>query len=176
MLVPKKACRLQKRTNCNVHEDDYVVYSLSIQADLTIKHRVGKEIVMPDFPDCFPADFESEILPKNVEYKAYPVYRVLKRGILNREAFISSAEEFPRRFHNSRKAAVYSTSCFQDYNEIHNIMMFTFRDRHPEAILAYGATEPECGPCKKSDDPKSSHVDWWLYQSSHPEDFFEEVR
>lgn len=131
---------------------------------------------MPGFPECFPADFESEILPKDVEYKAYPVYRVLKKGVLNREAFVSSFEEFPKRFNNSRKAASYSTSCFQDYDEIYNIMMFTFRDKHPKATLSYGATEPECGPCKKSNNLNSSHVDWWIYKDSHPEKYFKEVR
>ena len=130
---------------------------------------------MPEFPDCFPANFESEILPKDVEYKAYPVYRVLKKGILDREAFISSMEEFPKRFRNSKKASSYSTSCFQDYNEIYNIMMFTFRDKNPKAVLSYGTTEPECGPCKRSDDLNSSHVHWWIYKDSHPEKYFKEV-
>lgn len=129
---------------------------------------------MPGFPDCFPADFESEILPKDVEYKAYSVYRILKQGILNREAFIGSFEEFPERFVRSRKAGSYSTSCYQDYAEIYNLLEFTFRDKHPEAILAFGTTEPICGPCKKSESG-SSHVDWWIFKDSHPEVFFEEV-
>ena len=130
---------------------------------------------MPGFPECFPADFESEILPKDVEYKAYPVYRVLKKGVLNREAFVSSFEEFPKRFRQSRKADSYSTSCFQDYKEICDILQFTFRDMYPKAILAIGKTEPVCGPCKKNEFG-SSHVDWWIYKDSHPENFFKEVR
>lgn len=37
-------------------------------------------------------------------------------------------------------------------------------------------TEPECGPCKKSENKNSSHVDWWIYKDSHPEEYFKEVR
>ena len=51
---------------------------------------------MKEFPDCFPENFETEILPEDAREDNKDVYRVIKNGILDRESFISTYEEIQR--------------------------------------------------------------------------------
>ena len=48
---------------------------------------------MKKYPECFPENFETEILPKEAKEENKPVYRVIKYGAVNRESFISTYEE-----------------------------------------------------------------------------------
>ena len=45
------------------------------------------------YPECFPGNFETEILPKGAKEESRPVYRVMKSGTIDREGFISTYEE-----------------------------------------------------------------------------------
>ena len=136
-----------------------------------------KHIQMPKFPDCFPKNFETDILPNNVEYVSYHAYRILKEGKLNRKAFISTFEEFkdkkykPRGF-NPSSPDTYSTSLFSNIDDIKNILKIMLR-HNPPAIIAEGITEPCCGPCKK--DNYSSHISWWIFEDASPETYFKVI-
>ena len=133
---------------------------------------------MTKFPDCFPANFEENILPKDVEFTSYPAYRILKRGILDHQAFLSTYEEakvsgfFPRGC-DLNDPGTYSTSVFQGINDIMKLQKIMFK-HHPRATIACGSTEPSCGPCKTS--KKGSHIDWWIYKDTSPELYFKEVQ
>ena len=37
------------------------------------------------YPECFPGNFETEILPKGAKEESRPVYRVMKSGTIDRE-------------------------------------------------------------------------------------------
>ena len=132
---------------------------------------------MNKFPDCFPENFESEILPNNAEYKKYNAYRILKHGILNHNEFLSTFEEFkdskykPRGY-NPLSAETYSTSVFSSVHDAKSIMKLMCR-HYPHPSLAEGTTEPCCGPCLK--EYNSSHINWWIFKDSLPENFFKVV-
>ena len=134
---------------------------------------------MGRFPDCFPVDFATKILPANAGYTRHHVYRVVKSGRIDRQAFESSYEENLRqaRFRRPRPLrkddpSTYSTSCCVDYEQAAFLKKVTFRDP-PEAIIAEGITEPICGPTLKNQ--ASGHVDWWIYKDAKPECYFKEV-
>ena len=132
---------------------------------------------MQKFPDCFPENFESEILPKDIEYFSLHAYRILKEGKLNRQAFMSTFEEFkdkkykPRGF-NPNSPDTYSTSLFSDMHEIKNILKIMLR-HNPPALIAEGTTEPCCGPNKR--DSQNSHINWWIFKDASPEIYFKVV-
>ena len=48
---------------------------------------------MSKFPECFPEDFEENILPKGARKENKSVYRVIKYGTINRDGFIGTYEE-----------------------------------------------------------------------------------
>lgn len=78
---------------------------------------------MKKFPECFPENFEKEILPKAAKEENKSVYRVIKYGTINRDSFISTYEEIqrglipPKRKMNSNDPGLYSTSCNIEYTE-----------------------------------------------------------
>lgn len=71
---------------------------------------------MKAFPDIFPDNFTTEILPKEAENRDRDVYRIIKSGIIDREGFISTYEEIERGIIPRRKRLklddpkTYSTS------------------------------------------------------------------
>lgn len=75
------------------------------------------------YPECFPGNFETEILPKGAKEESRPVYRVMKSGTIDREGFISTYEEIqrglipPKKKLRWNKPEIYSTSCNMDYSE-----------------------------------------------------------
>ncbi len=49
---------------------------------------------------------------------------------------------------------------------------------HPKASIAKGETEGSCGPCQLTSErePRTdTHVDWWVYEESEPQEYFKEV-
>lgn len=132
---------------------------------------------MNKFPKCFPKNFEEDILPKDIEFKSYKAYRILKLGKLEHAAFISTFEEykdstFKPRGYNPNSASTYSTSVFSDIQETKNILKLMCK-HFPRPLISEGSTEPECGPCKR--DNNSSHIDWWIYEDTFPEKIFKVV-
>ena len=130
------------------------------------------------FPDCFPDNFEADILPNDAEFAQYKAFRILKHGVLDRTAFISSFEEFkdserkPARPLDPRSASTYSTSLFSDFRDAEGLLKCMCR-HYPRPSIAEGITEHSCGPCKKSYN--SSHIDWWIFKDASPEKFFKVV-
>lgn len=66
----------------------------------------------------------------------------------------------------------YSTSCFKELKDIKRILNSMAKST-PQQIVAKGVTTPECGPCLESSS--NSHVHWWLYKNSHPENSFTKI-
>ncbi|MFR8247623.1 MAG: hypothetical protein ACLU9V_07035 [Roseburia sp.] len=73
---------------------------------------------------------------------------------------------------------IYSTSCNMDYSEA-QYALDMFMRHHPKAIIAKGQIEGSCGPSQltsEREERTDTHVDWWLYQDSEPQNFFREVK
>lgn len=138
---------------------------------------------MNKYPECFPENFEMEILPKEAKKENKPVYRIIKYGTINRESFISTYEEIirglipPKRKMNWNDPGTYSTSCNIEYSEAEYALNMFMR-HHPKAFIAKGETEKTCGPCQLTSEREAkegTHVDWWIYEDSEPQTYFKEV-
>lgn len=134
------------------------------------------------FPACFPENFETELLPITQEdSKELDVYRIIKRGVLNREAFIGSMEESERGLVNKKypphNCGSYGTSCNENLEEIY-YLIDTFMSKKPKVEVAKGKTVVCCGPSQRTKDRDPSHaseghVDWWIYDEAQPQEHFE---
>ncbi len=138
---------------------------------------------MKKYPECFPENFETEILPKEAKEENKPVYRVIKYGAVNRESFISTYEEIqrglipPKKRMNLNDPGIYSTSCNMEFSEAEYVLNLFMR-HHPKAFIAKGETEKTCGPCQltsEREERTDTHVDWWIYNESSPQIYFKEV-
>ena len=138
---------------------------------------------MKKYPECFPKNFETEILPKGAKEENKSVYRVIKYGTINRESFISTYEEIqrglipPKKSINLNDPGIYSTSCNIDYSEAEYALNMFMR-HHPKAFIAKGETEKTCGPCQltsEREERSDTHVDWWIFEESKPQMYFKEV-
>lgn len=141
---------------------------------------------MKKYPDCFPDDFEKHILPKGAELQNKKVYRIIKSGEISRDSFISTYEEvqrglrpMPKRGMDLRDPGTYSTSCHMEYEDA-CLLKNVFMRHHPAALIAEGVTEKSCGPSQLTSEretgKKDSHVDWWIYENSSPQNHFQEVK
>lgn len=134
----------------------------------------------------FPNFFRNIELPKGAKLQELKVYRFCFYGEINRDAFRGSYEDCiikkvisnKKIDENSKDPGHYSTSCFEDIKDIRK-MKKLFTKHHPETIVAKGITNKECGPCQRTSERipkrKDSHVDWWIYENSNPEDYFEKI-
>ena len=138
---------------------------------------------MKKFPECFPENFEKEILPEGAKTESKPVYRVIKYGSINRESFISTYEEIqrglipPKKRMNLNDPGLYSTSCNIEYSEAEYALNIFMRHQ-PKVFIAKGETEGECGPCQLTAERETrtdTHVDWWIYEEAEPQMYFDEV-
>ncbi len=136
------------------------------------------------YPECFPEDFESSILPAGAKKERKSVYRIIKSGKLDRNSFISTYEEMerklipPKRNVNLQDPGLYSTSCNIEYEEAEYALNIFMR-HYPKPFIAKGVTEVSCGPCQLTSEREKhradSHVDWWIYEKSTPQLYFKEV-
>lgn len=138
---------------------------------------------MSKYPECFPENFETEILPKGAKKENKPVYRVIKYGTLNRESFISTYEEIkrglipPKKKMNLQDPGLYSTSCNMEYSEAEYALNLFMR-HHPKAFIVKGETVKSCGPCQltaEREERSDTHVDWWIYEKSEPQLYFKRL-
>lgn len=134
---------------------------------------------MGKFPECFPSDFESRILPKEAKEENRAVYRVMKYGKIDKDGFISTFEEIkfglrPQGKLDLNDPSLYSTSCYENREDLDYVLSILMR-KNPSAFIVKGETERSCGPCqltKERKKCKDSHVDWWIYEESNPEQYF----
>lgn len=135
---------------------------------------------MSKYPDCFPENFELEILPKEAKEENRAVYRIIKYGSINRDSFLSTYEEIqaglmpPRKIINLNDPGIYSTSTFIEYSEAQYILSLIMR-HEPKAFIAEGETEGACGPSQLTSERNqkaTTHVDWWIYKDSQPQKYF----
>lgn len=140
---------------------------------------------MKSFPDCFPKNFTTDILPAGVTEENKTVYRVIKYGILNRDSYVGTYEEIqkglmpPPKYKQLDLAdpSTYSTSCSLEKSELEFLLKMCMR-YHPAAFIAKGITAVECGPSQLTSDREprdDTHVDWWIYKDAEPQYYFEEV-
>lgn len=107
---------------------------------------------MKKYSKCFPENFETEILPEGAKEENKSVYRIIKKGQIDRDSFISTYEEMQRGLIPIRKKRInlknpglYSTSCNIEYSEA-KYALNMFMRHHPKAFIAKGETEKTCGP------------------------------
>lgn len=136
------------------------------------------------FPDCYPENFESEILPEGAREQEIEVYRVAKTGKIEESTFWSTfLENSIERGNNtsryipkdSNDPSEYSTSFFEKYKSA--VSVCKMLTKHcPPSIVIKGKTEPEYGPSQRTEErtgirDKKKHVDWWLYDKAFPQSF-----
>lgn len=131
------------------------------------------------FPPCFPKNFETEILPvTEINSTELPVYRIIKSGEINRDAFLSTWEERKEQAElDESDPGTYATSCNSDLEVLERLLKRMMR-YHPNPIIAKVVTKVTCGPSQRTQErtlKKTSHVDWWIYDQSTPELHFTEV-
>lgn len=140
---------------------------------------------MSRYPSCFPDNFEDEILPSDVHFEKKFVYRVMKKGVIDREGFISTCEEVQRGLRPRHKRDVledpsyYSTSCNGDLEDARSAVEL-LSGHHPKAIIAQGVINPPaCGPWQLTEErtgkSNNSHIDWWVYDDAEPQNDFKEL-
>ncbi len=140
---------------------------------------------MSRFPDCFPPDFEENILPKDAENTAYRGYRLAKYGTDDPRSYWSYFEEMKEEGRldrldddKLRDAGIYGTSLFDSLDYMQYMRRLVFR--RPEAPIVVGSTEPVCGPVeigieKKRNRIQYRHINWWIYKDATPWTYFQEV-
>lgn len=138
---------------------------------------------MKKYPECFPENFETDILPEGAKKENKAVYRVIKYGTINRDSFIGTYEEIqrelipPKKKMNLKDPGLYSTSCNIEYSE-EEYALNMFMRHYPRPFIAKGETEATCGPCQltaEREERDDTHVDWWLYEETEPQTYFSEV-
>lgn len=139
--------------------------------------------MMKKYPECFPQNFETDILPDGAKNENKSVYRVIKSGIIDRDGFIGTYEEIqrglipPKKRMNLKNPSLYSTSCNIKYSEA-KYALSVFMRHHPRALIARGETEGTCGPSQltsEREERNDTHVDWWVYEESEPQGYFKEA-
>ena len=140
-------------------------------------------ILMKKYPECFPENFETDILPKDAKKENKSVYRVIKFGTIDRNGFIGTYEEIqrglipPKKRMNLDDPGLYSTSCNMKYSEAEYVLNMFMR-HYPKPFIAKGETEGSCGPCQLTSEREKrsdTHVDWWIYEDTEPQIYFSEV-
>ena len=108
---------------------------------------VQKGRKMSRYPECFPDNFEEEILPGEAKCESIPVYRIIKYGKIDRDGFIGTYEEvlrglrpMPKRGMDLADPGTYSTSCNIEYSEA-EYMLEVFMRHYPQPFIAKGITE-----------------------------------
>lgn len=140
---------------------------------------------MNQYPSCFPDDFEQKILPQNVHLSKKEVYRVMKKGYIDREGFFSTYEEIMRglippgdKLKRPNDPSLYSTSCNMELSDAQYILGI-LSGHHPAPVIVHGTIHPECGPWQLTSERTGrtdSHVDWWVYDKAEPQMYFREVK
>ena len=136
------------------------------------------------YPDCFPDNFETDILPQEAGNDEKKVYRGIKSGIRDRSGFLSTYEEIreglipPKKNVSADDPKLYSTSCNIKMSEA-EYALDIFMRHHPPAIISKGKTKAVCGPnqltSEREKDVKTTHVDWWIYKHANPQLYFKKV-
>ena len=123
--------------------------------------------------------FDHSKLPANAKQQDIEeVYRVCKKGKIDAEAFLSSYEE---GLHNKDMdlddPSTFSTSCFEKLRDA-KLLCKCIKKWNPSPVIAKGHIVYDSGFSLRDKDKaipkKGSHVDWWIFDGEHPENYFEE--
>lgn len=135
------------------------------------------EKIRKKFPEGFPVNQ----LPEGAKEEAIEVYRICRSGAVEEKSFLPTYLD-PDMAHTKENEGDsdighYSLSTWWKKSEACNMLKF-FRGKNPEAIVAFGTTDPSCGLSQRTKErtgTKKSHVDWWLYEDAEPHTFFKAV-
>lgn len=129
-----------------------------------------------DLADCIPEELVIEIRKNGREHNYQPVYRVVKRGIINDIAFMGSYEETlseNRQFNGSlNEIGSYSTSCYLSTKYPKKFLKYLkakYFKKYPCPMIMKGSTI--CGLSQLTvermpDYLEKDHIDWWIYKGS----------
>lgn len=128
----------------------------------------------------FPSYMNHITLPQCAIEQEICVYRACRTYKIEKESFLTTYEE--NGFHLTVSADAndpqeYSLSTFERVKDVKRFVSIDGR-YNPPWVLAKGTTSPVCGISSRTREwkkTKSSHVDWWLYESAEPWKYFVEV-
>lgn len=135
------------------------------------------------FPEAFPNNFETDILPKNITPLTLQVYRVCTSGIIDRSAFLSTYESVQQGLQpkppewDLTAPGTYSTSCDENEKSIKKVLSCLKR-YNPPAFIMVGEASCMLGPVQRTRERvggKTSHIDWWIYRDANPSDYFKKI-
>lgn len=126
-----------------------------------------------------PAEIQQKVIESGADERIFePVYRVAKRGKLDRDAFVSTYEEIISRQipdddvkYPKDKVGTYATSVYTDIAPCRKFIhclkrSVRLRKEYPFPIIiqgrtSYGLTQKTCE--REENYPDKLHVDWWIY-------------
>ena len=141
-----------------------------------------------------PAEIQEQIKKYGAKEEIFePVYRVSKRGTLDKETFISTYEEIisgqlpdDDEKYPKDKIGTYSTSVYKSIDPCRKFMKclkksVRLRNKYPFPVILKGKTL--CGltqlTCERELDYLDPyHIDWWIYEGKTEEvvDYYEIVK
>ena len=130
------------------------------------------------FHNCFPADIVSTI--RDIGYEEeIEVYRICRWGKIDKQAFLSTYEEYKQGLINLRdgidenNVGSFSTSTFEKTNDTRRYYKYASNScRYPKAIIVKLKTLKHLGLLQRTKEREKtsykSHIDWWLYENAAP--------
>lgn len=127
----------------------------------------------------FPSYFNNFIIPEGAKEQSIKVYRACRTSCVDTESFLPSFEENNFEYlhmQDSKEPSVYSLSSYEKPNDVRRFAI-TNDSCNPPFKIAQGYTKPCCGLSQRTKERnpkyKGSHVDWWIYEGSKPNEHFE---
>ena len=142
---------------------------------------------MAVYPDSFPQDFETRILPAEASFTSHKAYRIAKYGAKDPRSYLCSWDEAVMEEKDltsllaTSEEERYSTS-FSDRPEALEYILSVSMRVYPAPELVTGTTDPSCGPSLvgklkklkgKHKGEYHHHISWWIYSDAEPWNFFE---
>jgi len=142
--------------------------------------KIMQNEIATKFPEAFPDNFETDILPKNIPPLTLQVYRICISGIIDKNAFLNTYESVQQGLQQKPPEwdlddpGIYSTSCFEKVKDARNILK-CLKKYNPPAFIMAGEAPYTLGPLQRTIErtgKKTSHIDWWLYRDADPSRLF----
>lgn len=129
----------------------------------------------------FPSYFELFDLPEGAREEKVQVYRACKTNECDNESFTPSYEEkgcIHLDGEDPKDPGLYSLSTYEKPKDVKRFAICNVDYKKPYKI-AFGVTDESCGPAQRTRERvkrcRNSHVDWWLYESAKPYEYFDMI-